>query len=88
MGFGEILTWIIIGGLAGWVASKITKTDASLGLVGNIVAGIIGGLVGGFVFNLIGGAGFTGFNIWSFFVALIGAIITLTLWKSLSGRKV
>ncbi|MGY4893635.1 MAG: GlsB/YeaQ/YmgE family stress response membrane protein [Candidatus Saccharimonadota bacterium] len=82
-----IISWIVVGGLAGWVASIITKTDASQGLLGNIVAGIIGGLVGGFIFGLLGGSGFTGFNLWSFLVALVGAIIVLAIWKAITGRK-
>ena len=82
-----IITWIVVGGLAGWVASKITKTDASQGVVGNIVAGIIGAFVGGFIFSLVGGAGFTGFNIWSFVVALVGAVVVLLIWKAITGRK-
>ena len=82
-----IISWIVVGGLAGWVASIITKTNASQGLLGNIVAGVIGGLVGGFVFGLLGGSGFTGFNPWSFLVALVGAIIVLAIWKAVAGRK-
>lgn len=82
-----IISWIVVGGLAGWVASIITKTDASQGLLGNIVAGVIGGLVGGFIFGLLGGSGFTGFNLWSFLVALVGAIIVLAIWKAITGRK-
>ena len=82
-----IISWIVVGGLAGWVASIITKTNASQGLLGNIVAGVVGGLVGGFVFGLLGGSGFTGFNLWSFLVALVGAIIVLALWKAVTGRK-
>ncbi len=82
-----IISWIVVGGLAGWVASIITKTDASQGLLGNIVAGVVGGLVGGFVFGLLGGSGFTGFNLWSFLVALVGAIIVLAIWKAVTGRK-
>jgi len=81
-----IITWIVVGGLAGWVASIITKTDANQGLLGNIVVGIIGGLLGGFIFGLLGGTGFTGFNIWSFLVALIGAVVLLMIWKAISGR--
>lgn len=87
MGLWEIITWVVVGGLAGWVASMITKTDASQGVIGNIVAGVIGAFVGGFIMNLLGGAGFTGFNIWSFIVALIGAVIVLLIWKALTGRK-
>ena len=82
-----IISWIVVGGLAGWVASIITKTDASQGLLGNIVAGVVGGLVGGFVFGLLGGSGFTGFNLWSFLVALVGAIIVLAIWKAVTGQK-
>lgn len=86
MDLWSLVTWIIIGGLAGWVASKITKTDASQGVIGNIVAGIIGAFVGGFLVGLIGGEGFTGFNLWSFIVALIGAVVVLFIWKAITGR--
>lgn len=82
-----IITWVVVGGLAGWVASIITKTDANQGLLGNIVAGILGAFVGGFLVELVGGTGFTGFNIWSFVVALIGAIVVLFAWKAISGRR-
>lgn len=82
-----IITWIVIGGLAGWVASMITKTDAQQGVIGNIVAGIIGAFVGGFLVGLLGGEGFTGFNIWSFLVALLGAIVVLFIWRAITGRR-
>ena len=81
-----IIGWIVLGGLAGWVASMIVGTNHQQGILGNIVAGILGGLLGGFVFNLFGGAGVTGFNIWSFIVALVGAIIVLLIWKAITGR--
>ena len=87
MGFWDIITWVVIGGLAGWVASMIVGTDKSQGMLGNIVAGIVGALVGGFLFGLIGGSGFTGFNIWSFVVALVGAVVVLFIWKAVTGRK-
>ena len=79
--------WIILGGLAGWVASMIAGTNARQGLLGNIIAGIIGGLVGGFVFGLFGGAGVTGFNLWSFLVALVGAVIVLFIWRAIAGGR-
>lgn len=87
MSLWGIITWVVVGGLAGWVASIITKTNASQGLLGNIVAGIIGGVVGGFLIGLLGGEGFTGFNIWSFLVALLGAVVVLFIWKAITGRK-
>ncbi|MEO6109685.1 MAG: GlsB/YeaQ/YmgE family stress response membrane protein [Candidatus Saccharimonadales bacterium] len=79
--------WIVLGGLAGWVASMIMGNNARQGLLGNIVVGIVGGLIGGFVFGLLGGSGVTGFNLWSFLVALVGAVILLFLWRLISGRK-
>jgi len=87
MGFWSIVTWVIVGGLAGWVASMIVGTSKNQGVVGNIVSGIIGALVGGFIFELLGGSGFTGFNPWSFLVALVGAIIVLLIWKAIRGNK-
>lgn len=79
--------WIVLGGLAGWVASMIMGDNKSQGLIGNIVVGIIGGLLGGFVFGLFGGAGVTGFNLWSFLVALVGAVVLLFLWRLVTGGK-
>lgn len=71
-----ILSWIVMGGLAGWVASLVVK-KGSLGLIGNIIVGIVGAFIGGYVFNFLGGVGVTGFDLRSFFVALVGAIILL-----------
>ena len=87
MGLWDIITWIVVGGLAGWVASMIVGTNRSQGMVGNIVVGIVGALVGGLLFGLLGGSGFTGFNIWSFLVALVGAVVVLLIWQAITGRK-
>ena len=83
----NILGWVILGGLAGWIASKFVGTDKGQGILGNILAGVIGGVVGGWLFDMVGGTGVTGFNIWSFFVAVVGAVIVLMIWKAISGRK-
>lgn len=77
-----IIGWIIIGGLAGWIASKIMKTDKNQGLLANIIVGVIGGFLGGFLVNMLGGEGITGFNVWSFFVALLGAVVLLAILKA------
>jgi uncharacterized membrane protein YeaQ/YmgE (transglycosylase-associated protein family) len=77
-----IITWIILGALAGWIASMITGTNAQMGAFANIVVGIIGALIGGFLFNLLGGRGVTGFNLWSLLVSIIGAVILLALVKA------
>jgi len=83
----SIIGWIVLGGLAGWVASMIVGTNARQGLLGNIVAGIIGAFVGGFIVNFFGGAGVTGFNVWSFLVALLGAVVVLFVWRAITGGR-
>lgn len=82
-----IIGWIVLGGLAGWVASKFVGTDAQQGVVGNIIAGVLGGFLGGWLFSVLGGTGVTGFNLWSFVVALVGAVLVLLIWKAISGRR-
>ncbi|HPY94793.1 MAG TPA: GlsB/YeaQ/YmgE family stress response membrane protein [Clostridia bacterium] len=81
-----ILSWIIFGGLAGWIASKITGHDASMGLVSNILIGIIGAVLGGLVMSLIGKTGVDGFNLGSFLVAVGGAVLLLAIFKGFRRR--
>jgi uncharacterized membrane protein YeaQ/YmgE (transglycosylase-associated protein family) len=78
-----IIAWIIFGALAGWIASGITGDNKRMGCAMNVVIGIIGASIGGLVFNAIGGTGVTGFNIWSLFVAVVGAVILLSLINAL-----
>jgi uncharacterized membrane protein YeaQ/YmgE (transglycosylase-associated protein family) len=72
-----IIGWIIIGAIAGWVGSILTGNEKQMGAGANILVGIVGGFIGGLVMNLIGGAGITGFNLWSLFVAIVGAVVLL-----------
>ena len=72
-----ILSWIILGALAGWVASMITGRNDRMGCIANIVVGIVGAFIGGWIVSLIGGQGVTGFNLYSFVVAVIGAVVLL-----------
>ncbi len=74
-----IIGWIVLGGLAGWIASIITGNNAQMGIGANIVVGIVGALIGGFVFSAIGGGDITGFNLWSLFVAVVGSVILLAI---------
>lgn len=78
----DFLLWIVLGAAAGWVASIIMKTDAQQGWLMNIILGIIGAFVGGFVVSLFGGPGVTGFNLSSFLVALLGAVVVIAIGKT------
>ncbi|MEZ4864281.1 MAG: GlsB/YeaQ/YmgE family stress response membrane protein [Caldilineaceae bacterium] len=72
-----ILAWIILGAIAGWLAGMITGRGG--GLLTNIVVGIVGALIGGFLMNTVGGAGVTGFNLYSILVAVLGAVVLLVI---------
>ena len=82
----SIIGWLILGLIAGFVASKIVNAQGQ-GIVLDIVLGIVGALVGGFIFDAAGGVGVTGFNVWSLLVAIIGSIIVLVLYHALSGHR-
>lgn len=82
-----IISWIVIGALAGWLGSIITGNNAKMGAGKNIIVGIIGAFIGGFVMNLLGGVGVTGFNIWSIFVSFIGSVILLMIINAFSKNK-
>ena len=77
----NILLWIIFGGIAGWLGSIFMSTDASQGIIGNVVVGIIGAMIGGFLMQHFGKAGVTGFNLYSLLVAVLGAIVLIALVK-------
>ncbi|RMI33622.1 GlsB/YeaQ/YmgE family stress response membrane protein [Nocardia stercoris] len=83
----SVLGWIIIGGLAGWIAGKFMKSDARQGIVADIVVGVIGGLIGGFLLKVLG-VDVEGGGLWfSFFTCLGGAIILLFLLNLITGRS-
>ena len=84
---GGILPAILIGGLAGWVASMIMKTDASMGLVANIVVGIIGAIIGNLLLPVFGIGGTTGFSLWCFIVAVLGAVVLLFIVGMFRGGR-
>ncbi len=81
-----IIAWIVLGLIAGFLASKIVNKTGS-GMMLDIVLGIVGAVVGGFIFSAFGAAGVTGFNLWSLIVATIGAVVVLWLYHMVSGRR-
>ncbi len=82
-----ICAWLVLGGIAGWLASIVAGTNAKQGLVGNIVVGIVGAFLGGFLFSYFGGQDITGFNLYSLGVATVGGVVLLFLKKLLFGKK-
>jgi uncharacterized membrane protein YeaQ/YmgE (transglycosylase-associated protein family) len=82
----SILGWIVLGLIAGFIGSKVVNKRGE-GLILDIVLGIVGAIVGGFLFTQFGAAGVTGFNLYSMFVAVIGAIVILVLYHAVVGRR-
>jgi uncharacterized membrane protein YeaQ/YmgE (transglycosylase-associated protein family) len=83
----SVVGWIILGLIAGFIASKIVNKTGE-GVLLDIILGIAGALVGGYLFNVFGAVGVTGFNLWSMLVAVIGAIVILVVYHAIAGRRV
>jgi uncharacterized membrane protein YeaQ/YmgE (transglycosylase-associated protein family) len=82
----SIIGWIILGLIAGFIASKIVNKSGQ-GLFLDLVLGIVGAIVGGFIFSALGASGITGLNLYSMVVAVIGAIVVLVVYHWVSGRR-
>ncbi len=85
MGLG-IIGWIVLGLIAGFIASKIVNNQGE-GVMVDIILGIVGALVGGFIFNFFGAGGVSGFNVYSLIVAVVGAIVVLMIYHAIAGRR-
>lgn len=83
----SILTWIIVGLIAGALAKFIMPGNDPGGIIVTIVVGIVGALLGGWLFSLFGQGGVSGFNIWSLIVATIGAIVLLAIYRLIVGGR-
>jgi uncharacterized membrane protein YeaQ/YmgE (transglycosylase-associated protein family) len=76
-----IILWIVFGALVGWVASLVMNTNSQQGVILNIAIGVVGAFMGGELMSFFGGTAVTGFNVYSFFVALFGAVVLIALSK-------
>lgn len=81
-----ICGWIILGGLAGWIASLITGRRDQQGCLMNIIVGVIGAAIGGAIVGIFGGGGVTGFNLSSLLVAILGAVVLLAIVNMITRR--
>ena len=77
----SILAWIVLGLIAGFIGSKLVNKTGE-GVVLDIVLGVVGAVVGGYLFNMMGSAGVTGLNIYSLFVAVVGAVVVLVAYHA------
>lgn len=81
----SILAWIVLGVVAGFIASKLVNKSGG-GLVFDLVLGIVGAVVGGFLFNQFGAGGVSGLNLYSLLVAVVGAVVVLVIYHAVAGR--
>ena len=81
-----IIAWIVLGVVAGFIASKIVNKQGE-GFIVDLILGIIGSVVGGFLFSMVGVQTTTGFNVYSLIVAVIGAIVVLWVYHAVVGRR-
>ncbi len=79
----NILLWIVFGAIAGWIASVVMKTDWEQGTLADIILGIVGAVAEGLIMNFFGQVGVTGFNVYSLFVAVLGAVVILFVGRML-----
>jgi uncharacterized membrane protein YeaQ/YmgE (transglycosylase-associated protein family) len=87
----DIIAWLVLGAIAGYIAGFLVKGDEGLGVIGHIVLGIVGAFVGGFLFRALGIGNPTGggdqINIMSIIAAVIGAIIVVVVVGMVTGRN-
>ena len=82
-----IISWLVVGAIAGYLAGFLVKGDESLGIIGHVALGIVGGLVGGFIAGILTGGDYTtGINITTIVVAVIGAVILVVGYNLIRGR--
>lgn len=82
----SFLGWIILGLIAGFIASKIVNKGGQ-GFLLDLVLGIVGAVAGGFLFSLFGATGVTGLNLYSLIVAIVGSVVVLSVYHMLAGRR-
>ena len=82
----SILAWIVLGLIAGFIGSKLVNKTGE-GVILDIVLGVVGALVGGYLFSTFGAHGVTGLNLYSLFVAVIGAVVVLLVYHTVRGSR-
>ena len=82
----SILAWLVVGLIAGFLASKVINKTGE-GVVLDIVLGVVGAICGGFLFNQFGHSGVTGINLYSILVAFVGSVVILAIYHLVFRRR-
>jgi uncharacterized membrane protein YeaQ/YmgE (transglycosylase-associated protein family) len=82
----SFLAWIVLGLIAGYIGSKIVNRQGE-GILLDILLGVVGAFAGGFLFHIFGASGVSGLNLYSLFVAVIGAVVVLFLYHLVRRRR-
>lgn len=85
----SIIAWLVVGAIAGFIASKVVPGDEGYGVLGGLIAGIVGAMLGGFLFSLLTGNEdwLTGIDIPTIIAAIVGAIIVVFVWNMVTKRS-
>jgi len=83
----DILTWIVVGVIAGFLAKAVVPGEGPGGVLGDLVIGVVGAILGGWIMHSFGHSGANGINIWSIFVAFLGSVVLLFIMRALTGRR-
>lgn len=85
----SIIAWLVVGAIAGWIASKLMPGDEGYGVLGGLIAGIVGALLGGFLFGLLTNDPnfMDGISIGTILAAIVGALIVVFVWNALARRN-
>ena len=82
----SFLAWIVLGLIAGFIGSKLVNKTGE-GVILDIVLGVVGAVVGGWLFSMFGAHGVTGVNLYSLFVAVVGAMLVLVVYHAVRGGR-
>ena len=84
----SIIAWLVVGAIAGFIASRLVPGDEGYGVIGGLIAGIVGAMLGGFLFGLLTNSDWTtGIDIPTLITAIVGAVIVVALWNAVARRS-
>jgi uncharacterized membrane protein YeaQ/YmgE (transglycosylase-associated protein family) len=82
-----LLSWVVMGLLAGALARFLTPGDDSMGCIATVLVGVVGAVLGGFLASLLGFGGFRGFDLYSLIIAILGAVVLLLVVRLFRGPR-